>query len=167
MKYKVEYMFLQLRATLLNFILDKINETFVDGGFTKPTRETDWIELMTVIYIQNKEENDRNLTSEINKYSQMTADVNRAFLLFCSSKVNYYLMYNNTQGALHFARIASIAAFYTLKDTDPHYYQVLINLEYSLQFAQKIMTPDSFNEMVNLVKVLKTKQMNEGINKKY
>lgn len=95
MKYKVEYMFLQLRATLLNFILDKVNEIYLDGGFTKPSRETDWIELMTVIHIQNKEENDRNLTSEINKYSQMTADVNRAFLLFCSTKVNYYLMYNN------------------------------------------------------------------------
>lgn len=34
-----------------------------------PTKETAWIDIMTAIHIQNKEQNDKNLTSEINKYA--------------------------------------------------------------------------------------------------
>ena len=97
----------------------------------------------------------------------MTTDVNRAFLLYCTSMVNYHLMYNGPYGAIHFARIAAISTFYTLKDSDPHYQQVLINLEYSLQFAQKTFPTETYDEMQCLVKLLKTKEMAEGINKRY
>jgi hypothetical protein len=94
----------------------------------------------------------------------MTTDVNRAFLLYCASMVNYHLMHNSPYGAIHFARIAAISTFYTLKDTDPHYQQVMINLDFSLLFAQKTLPAEILIEMQNLVKVLKTKQMIEGIN---
>ena len=97
----------------------------------------------------------------------MTTDVNRAFLLYCTSMVNYHLMYSGPYGAIHFARIAAISTFYTLKDSDPHYQQVLINLEYSLQFAQKMFPAETYDEMQSLVKLLKTREMVEGINKKY
>jgi hypothetical protein len=43
----------------------------------------------------------------------------------------------------------------------------MINLDFSLLFAQKTLPAESLNEMQNLVKLLKTKQMVEGINKKY
>ena len=132
-----------------------------------PTKETAWIDIMTAIHIQNKEQNDKNLTSEINKYAQMTTDVNRAFLLYCTSMVNYHLMHNTTYGVIHFARIAAISTFYTLKDSDPHYQQVLINLEYSLQFASKTLSAERLKEMQSLIKLLKTKEMVEGIDKKY
>ena len=113
---------------------------------------------MTTINITNTEETDKNMTPLINRQSQRMTDVNRAFLLFCTSKVNHYLMYNNSHGALYFARIASLSAFYTLKrDTDPHYKQIWMNLDYSLIFAQKIMPPELYNEMHRLVIILKNK----------
>jgi hypothetical protein len=122
---------------------------------------------MTTIHITNTEETDKNMTILISRHSQMMTDVNRAFLLFCTSKVNHYLMYNNSHGALYFARIAALSAFYTLnRDTDPHYMQIWMNLEYSLIFAQKIMPPELYNEMHRLVIILKSKQMPKDAVKK-
>lgn len=122
---------------------------------------------MTTIHITNTEETDKNMTPLINRQSQRMTDVNRAFLLFCTSKVNHYLMYNNSHGALYFARIAALSAFYTLnRDTDPHYMQIWMNLEYSLIFAQKIMPPELYNEMHRLVIILKSKQMPKDAVKK-
>ena len=54
-KYKVEFMFFQLRANLLNFILERINSIYEDCSLRKPVKETDWIDIMTAIHIQNKE----------------------------------------------------------------------------------------------------------------
>lgn len=87
-------MFFQLRANLLNFVLEKVQEVQRDSYFKKPSKETDWIELMTAIHISNKDQYDRNMRNEISIYHQMTTDVNRAYLLFCTSAVNFYIMHN-------------------------------------------------------------------------
>ncbi len=44
---------------------------------------------------------------------------------------------------------------------------MLINLEYSLQFAQKTFPTETYDEMQCIVKLLKTKEMAESINKRY
>jgi len=106
---------------LINFIVEKQNEIISESKFKNPVLEQEWIDAMKALYLSNKQQQDMGITKEINTYRQMTVDVNRAFLLYCSSMVNYHLMHLSAYGAIHFVKIAAICAFYTLKESDPHY----------------------------------------------
>lgn len=51
----------------------------------------------------------------------MIVDINRAFILYCLSNVNYFIMKGIEERALLFAKIAALDAVQLLEPTDPHY----------------------------------------------
>jgi hypothetical protein len=69
--------------------------------------------------------------TDLTNINTMIMDINRAFILYCLSNVNYFIMKGIEDRALQFARIATLDAVQLLDHSDPHYKQVELNLGYS------------------------------------
>lgn len=80
----------------------------------------------------------------------MAFDVNRSFVLFCCTTLNLHLSRAidttgikkmdevSAEAILYWARIASYTTYYLIEESDPHYQQVIQNLEISWAAAEAV-----------------------------
>lgn len=90
-------------------------------------------------------------------------DINRVFVLFCCSMVNmnlqkYTKLQNLEPMILHWATIAAVDTLHNLQFTDPHFMQVVLNLQSSLSVV-KALAPrisEQFEKLVTALRERKT-----------
>lgn len=121
---------------MLRFVSQCFEACSTEFSKPDPSYQT-WFEAIKAIHVFRKKLIDPNIKVDFKALYTIIVDINRAFVLYCCSMVNMSLqkhskMQNFENAVLHWTRIAVVDTLHLIKDNDPHFAQVILNLESSL-----------------------------------